>query len=190
MNAAITFESYRSLSAVRQRLMMGALCLATVGWLSPLRVGVVRGHSMDPTLHTGQVIAVDRGFFGSHPLTVGDVVLFHGEHGVYVKRVHAVAGQTVTLLKEGDGEDTGWVPITREAARQTAASLGSTASEWLRRVPVPAGTFFALGDALHNSEDSRDFGPVPVEQIIGRVLPIGAPLVGPEVASAVTTVRG
>lgn len=42
------------------------------------------------------------------------------------------------------------------------------------------GTFFALGDALHNSEDSRDFGPVPVERIIGRVLQIVASLAAPE----------
>lgn len=175
MDTAITCKGQWRVTPLLRRLVAGAVCLAVVGWLSPLRVGVVRGNSMDPSLHSGQVIAVDLGFYRSNWLAVGDVVLFHGEHGVYVKRVHAVAGQIVTLVREGVGDGDGWVPITREGARRVAASLGSAASPWLRRVPVPAGTFFALGDALHDSEDSRDFGPVPVEQIIGRVLSFSNP---------------
>jgi signal peptidase I len=162
----------------RKRLLIGALGVTAAACLLPVRVGVVMGHSMDPTLHTGQLLAVDRSYYRNHPLTVGDVVLFRGEHGVYVKRVYAVAGQTVNLLEESDG--TMWVPVAPGAEQRIAARLASTDPTRLRSVDVPAGRFFALGDALQNSEDSRDFGPVSTEQIIGRVLPLGASLAAPD----------
>jgi signal peptidase I len=163
-----------------RRLLVGALGLTAACWLLPIRIGVVSGHSMDPTLRTGQVLAVDRGYYRGGSPMVGDVVLFRGESGVYVKRVYAVAGQTVSLLEQGEGEDVERLPVARTAERRIAARLTGVHSTRLCRVPVPEGTFFALGDAVHNSEDSRDFGPVPVEKIIGRVLPIGATLAAPD----------
>jgi signal peptidase I len=166
--------------ASRRRCMLaGMLSLTAVAWLSPLRVGVVRGHSMDPTLHSGQVVALDRAFYRSQPPAVGDVVFFRGEHGVYVKRVYAVAGQMVHLLEERDGGAPMGVPVAPEAVRRLAARLATLPRMRLRRILVPKGMFFALGDAINNSEDSRDFGPVPVERVLGRVLPIGASLAEP-----------
>jgi signal peptidase I len=154
--------------------------LAVAAWLLPVRIGVVTGNSMDPTLRDRQIVAVDRGYYRRHRLAVGDVVLFRGEHGVYVKRVHALPGETVHLVEAGDGAEAERLPVARGEEREIAARLAGNRFARLRQVPVPEGTFFALGDALQNSEDSRDFGPVPQEEILGRVLPIGASLAAPE----------
>jgi signal peptidase I len=168
----------RNRRCLRRRLLVITLVLTVAAAASPARIGIIRGHSMDPTLHSGQVVVVDRGFYRRDPLCVGDVVLFRGEHGVYVKRVYAVAGQAVYLIGE-DGELSVSLPVSQETARRIVSEPSTAQSARLRRVAVPAGTFFALGDAIGNSEDSRDFGPVPVERILGRVLPLGASLAAP-----------
>src|SRR5205823_3276673 len=130
-----------------RRLVMLAVSIATAAWLCPLRVGIVQGHSMDPTLHTGQVLAVDHSYYRHQPVSVGDVVLFHGEHGVYVKRVLAIGGQTVTLIEDGTGDAKESTPVARGSERKIAA-LAAKGLLKLRRVPVPSGAFFALGDAI------------------------------------------
>jgi signal peptidase I len=163
-----------------RRFLTGALCLAAGAWLFPIHPAVVSGHSMDPTLHTGQWLAVDQSYYRGQNPQVGDVVLFHGQHGVYVKRVYAVGGQTVNLVEQGEGEGVERFPVMHGAERRMAAVLTGNSDARLRRVLVPEGTFFALGDALNNSEDSRDFGPVGVEKVIGRVLPLGASLDSPD----------
>jgi len=166
------------------------MSLAAAGWWLPWRIGIVDGHSMDPTLHTGQVVAVDRAFYQRHPLSVGDVVFFRGEDGVYVKRIYAVAGQTVYLLDPESGAGSELIPIDPAMARRITAERRENRPGKVRRVLVPDGTFFALGDALWNSEDSRDFGPVPVEKIVGRVLPIGTTLGEPGSVTSRRRTRG
>jgi len=45
------------------------------------------------------------------------------------------------------------------------ASLAVLVTLTVRRLRLPSGTFFALGDSLNNSIDSRDLGPIAVEKI-------------------------
>ncbi len=57
---------------------------------------------------------------------------------------------------------------------QSRIILGSPDEEYR----VPPGSYFALGDNSYNSRDSRYFGPVPAQNVVGRGLVVYWPFVG------------
>jgi signal peptidase I len=52
--------------------------------------------------------------------------------------------------------------------------LGSPQTEYT----VPRASYFALGDNSYHSSDSRYFGPVPEQNVVGRGLVVYWPFVG------------
>lgn len=163
----------------RYYLTSGSILSALVAiWgLSPCRVGVVMGHSMDPTLRSGQLIAIERNYYRTHRPQAGEIVVFRHEDTTYVKRVYAAEGDTIFLLADGQaGARTLIQPVRRAQVERVRAAMRRSSQLTVRRLRLPSGTFFALGDSLNNSIDSRDLGPIANEELVGRVQPLfGAP---------------
>jgi signal peptidase I len=114
------------------------------------------GHeSMAPTLLGGDRFVVD---LRSRTPERGEIVVFESpkEPVAFVKRVVALPGDVVEA-------DAAGVRVNGTLARAGPA-------EPFGPVTVPAGRFFALGDNLAGSLDSRSFGPVGIDAIKGRVL--------------------
>jgi signal peptidase I len=160
--------------------LRGGMLLSTllgVWGLSPCRVGVVVGHSMAPTLGSGQLIAIERDYYRAHGPQPGEIVVFRHAGTTYVKRVYAVEGETVFFLTDGKaGARTLLQPVCRAQVERVRAAVGRQSILSVRRLRIPPGSFFALGDSLNNSIDSRDLGPIANEELIGRVQPLfGAP---------------
>lgn len=161
-----------------RRVYLVSLTLATALWMawhaSPCVLGVVMGKSMEPTLQSGQVIAIDRHYYRTHRPRPGEIVVFRYNGETYVKRVYAVEGQTIHLLAEGRGGAPTLVqPIRPGHEGYVAAAAARSASLAVRKVKVPEGCFYALGDCLSNSIDSRELGPIDARSIIGRVRVLG-----------------
>jgi signal peptidase I len=159
----------------RRHLVRVSVLGALLGvWsFSPWRVGVVLGHSMDPTLHSGQLIAIERDYYRHHRPRPGEIVVFRHDGMTYVKRVYAAEGQTFCLIAEGErGARTLIRPIFpgEEASVRTAMRRATMLA--VRRLRVPEGSFFALGDALSCSIDSRELGLIESGELIGRVRPL------------------
>ncbi len=143
----------------------------------------VEGPSMEPTLVEGQHLLVNKLVFlrldvgaalpflsdpESEPAYVfraprrGDVVVFRypiDPTRDFVKRVVGVPGDTVEIRR-------GEVFVNGEAIEEPyVVHRGSSHAEM---VVVPEGSYYVLGDNRGASQDSREWGTVPAENIIGR----------------------
>jgi signal peptidase I len=153
----------------------------------------VDGHSMDNSLDHNEMLLVNRNayfsfdqdkWFGwipgvdtddgavSYPFGTperGDIVVLNppieGEDKPYIKRVIGIPGDTIAIHDDGvyvngtrldepyiDGRPTRCIPES-----QVCGPL-----------EVPADAVFVMGDNRTNSSDSRTFGLVPIDNIIGK----------------------
>jgi signal peptidase I len=127
-----------------------------------IQVSVVKGHSMEPCLHDGDRLVVDRVSYNLAEVGRGDVVVLRYPRNPsvdFVKRVVAVPGDRVAmrhgvLLVNGDvADDYGCIPDLQDLAE----------------LVVPDEQFFVLGDNRPVSCDSREFGLVPHALLRGKV---------------------
>ena len=159
-----------------------ALFLALHTTVQPFRV---EGASMQPTLDEGEYIIVNKLYYlrlephkianlipfvsvesddPAYPFNVpgaGDVVIFKfpkDESREFVKRIVGEPGDVVEI-KRGEVYVDG-APIQDDLARLDRRTMAA--------MTVPPDHYFVLGDNRGNSNDSRDWGPVPAENIVGK----------------------
>jgi signal peptidase I len=122
----------------------------------------VYGSSMEPNLHTDQRLVVEKVSYRLHTPHRGDVVVVRmPERGpdLLIKRIIALPGETIDIRN-------GTVYINQQPldepylVRRSGSSYGPTT--------VPEGHVFVLGDNRGASNDSRVFGAVSIDRIVGR----------------------
>lgn len=132
-----------------------------------LRSFDVQGNSMSPTLQHGErVTAFLPGVPGRQDIVILDAPpRARSPHSPgFIKRVVAVGGDTVSCCSGGHLEVNGAV-VREPYAEPSQPSIA--------RVRVPRGDVFVLGDNRMNSEDSRSWGPVPADLVVGTVVARG-----------------
>jgi signal peptidase I len=147
--------------------------------------------SMEPTLDIGQRVLVNRlgNRFGDP--SVGDVIVFHPPAGAESgsgDQCGAQPPEGQVCLKETPAEaDTTFVKrvvagpgdririqaghVIRNGKRVTepyAQRCVGGGCDFPREVRIPAGHWFMMGDNRGDSDDSRFWGPVPRDWIIGK----------------------
>ena len=151
----------------------------------------VEGSSMDPTLESGQYLIVnkiiyasfelndvapyvpfvhendgpaERTLFAFHSPVRGEVVIFHYPQNPerdFVKRVIGIPGDTIEI-RRGDVYRNGDLLEEDYVTHDSARSYDP--------VTVSAGHYYVLGDNRRASNDSRDWGLVPADYIVGRAM--------------------
>lgn len=127
-----------------------------------LRLGVVNGSSMEPTLHDHDVVVIWQ--LGYQP-KVGDIIVTDKDNELGIsltKRVIATGGQHVQIENGA---------LFVDGAEQLESYLleDDDQSVVLDTV-VPAGQVFLMGDNRNGSYDSRALGCFPTGDIMGEVI--------------------
>jgi len=137
----------------------------------------VDGESMLPNLDDGEMLLVNRNayeyadiggnrYYPFDPPERGDVIVFdppNGSDKPYIKRIIGLPGEEVTF---GDGNVFINGELLPEDYIKDRTRCGARSDNC--DVIVPDGYVFVLGDHRSNSSDSRVFGPVPVQNIVGK----------------------
>lgn len=123
----------------------------------------VDGSSMEPTLHSGEFLIVNKLAYKLGSPRIGDVVVFHPPRDVeqeYIKRVIGLPGDTV-VVKDGKVSVNGKI-----LDEPYIAAPPRYESRWV----VPPNSLFVLGDNRNNSSDSHNWGPVSLDQVVGKAI--------------------
>jgi len=153
---------------------LGKIALVAFVLVVGLRVFVfqpflVRGASMEPNFHNWDYLIVDEITYRFARPDRGDVVVFtypNDPSQRYIKRIIGLPGETIKL-------ENGSITITKGTEQ-----FALDESEYLRGEETAGSVFttlgqneyFVMGDNRRYSSDSRSWGSLPAENIIGRAL--------------------
>jgi len=171
------------------------LALAIQAWI--VKPYQIPSESMEPTLDVGQRVLVNRFLYHFTDPSIGDIVVFHPPVGAdngtecgvkvrgleptdvgmacpkptagessqnFIKRIVAGPGDTLSV-KDGhpvvNGEWKREESFTLPCGNAGACNLPKT-------ITIPADHYFMMGDNRGASDDSRFWGPVPRDWLIGK----------------------
>jgi len=135
---------------------------------------IVDGSSMVPTYHNSDYLLIDKLTYRFREPKRGEVIVFQYPRNPqenYIKRIIGLPGDTVeikgdTVTIKNDANPNG-VTLTEDYI-----NLGSTTAPFATDMSTTlgAGQYFVMGDNRHASSDSRFFGPLDEQYLIGRPL--------------------
>lgn len=165
------------------------LALAIQAWV--VKPYKIPSGSMEPTLDIGQRVLVNRFVYHFKDPKIGDIVVFHPPKGAdqgevcgavrknrepcskptpeessqnFIKRIVAEPGDTVAI-KEGH-------PVVNGVEKKDEPYINPCPTDpncnMSKPITVPPDMYFMMGDNRGASDDSRFWGPVPRDWIIGE----------------------
>jgi signal peptidase I len=147
-------------------IIAGALLVAIVVKTFLIQAFYIPSGSMLPTLEEQDRVLVNKLSYDLHGVHRGDLVVFKGPDQAegqvrdLIKRVIGLPGETIEAR---DGQ----LLVNGRVLEEPYLGDGITTGP-LEPQRVPADHYFVMGDNRGNSKDSRFFGPIDEDSIIGR----------------------
>jgi signal peptidase I len=157
----------RTLVDVLETLILSAVLFLGINAVSA-RVRV-EGSSMEPSLHDGEFVIVNRLAYRFGTPEHGDVVVFHYPRNPEEENIKRIIGKAGDQVRIVDGQ----VFVNDDMIDESyIAAPPRYTGEW----EVPEGSLFVLGDNRNNSSDSHVWGPLSMDFVIGKAIFVYWPL--------------
>ncbi|MGA8325353.1 MAG: signal peptidase I [Candidatus Cybelea sp.] len=156
----VRFLRRRSVANLALQLALLAVLVAAFF----VRLPQVAGLSMEPYIRSGEYVLINTFAYRIGVPHRGEIVAFRHEgdaRSVFIKRVIGLPGDRIRI-------DRGQVYIN--GARLEEPYVAHADGRSFAQVLVPASSVYVLGDNRAESEDSRFFGPVGDDRLIGRAI--------------------
>jgi signal peptidase I len=152
---------FRSLLDIVETLVFSLLLFAGINALTArIRVD---GMSMEPTLHSGEFVIVNRLAYRLGEPQRGDIIVFQfppNPEQEYIKRIIGLPGDQVVIAKNR-------VEVNGELLKEPYIAARP---RYETTLTVPENSLYVLGDNRNNSSDSHNWGPVPFPNIVGKAV--------------------
>lgn len=126
---------------------------------------LVNGDSMNPTYQNNDFLIFSKIAYKNHSPQKGDIVIVDGKSKDLdidiIKRVVATPGDTVEIKK-------GQLIINDKKVKEDY--IDETMNKDMHKMTVKKNTVFIMGDNRNHSIDSRVFGSIPIQDIMGKVI--------------------
>lgn len=133
-----------------------AFLIVTCFILLNFKIEIISGQSMAPTLSSGQVTIVNKNV---DKYQENDIVVFNTEtYGVCVKRIVGVEGDTIKITNNKVFKNNIEIP--------SYENIGYEDAEYT----LKNNEYFVVGDNSRASIDSRNYGVICYDDIIGKVI--------------------
>ncbi len=152
----------RRITATRTVLQVAVLAVLAMAFF--MRAPVVSGVSMAPRIGSGEVVLIDTIAYRMHAPERGDIIAFHHDGpapAVFIKRVIGLPGDRIAI-------DRGTVIVDGMTLAEPYVHFSDGRS--FGPVVVPARALYVLGDNRAESDDSRYWGFVPEDRVIGKAV--------------------
>lgn len=129
----------------------------------------VSGSSMVPTLHTGDYLITEKLSYRFRDPKHGEIIVLKNprdESQDFIKRIIAVPGDTLQIINDVVYLN-GQILSENYLPRGTPTHSGAFVTED-SQIKVASNQYFVFGDNREHSSDSREWGPVTKEEIVGR----------------------
>ncbi len=155
-------------------VLIGAVIVALIFRAFLFQAFWIPSGSMEGTLEIQDRVMVNRLSYRLHDVNRGDVIVFHKPEDLrsdineLIKRVMALEGETI------EGRDNA-VYVDGQRVAESYLDPADTIFDF-GPTTVPEGHVFVMGDNRDDSTDSRVFGAIPLDSIVGRAFVVFWPM--------------
>jgi len=156
----VRFLRWRSVANLGLQLALLAALIAAFF----VRLPQVAGLSMEPYIRSGEYVLINTFAYRFGSPHRGEIVAFRHEEdarAVFIKRVIGLPGDRIRI-------DRGQVYLNGNKLDEPYVQRADSRS--FGEIVVPPSSVYVLGDNRAESEDSRSFGPVGDDRLIGRAV--------------------
>lgn len=148
-------------------IVAGALLVALVVKTFLIQAFFIPSLSMYSTLDEGDRVLVNKLSYRFGDIERGDIVVFERPDNLPESAIKDLIKRVVGLPGDVLESKGGRVYVNGKVLEEGYLDEGQTTSN-LDRLEVPEGHIFVMGDNRTNSEDSRVFGPIDDDLVVGR----------------------
>lgn len=143
-------------------LQIAILCALALAFF--MRTPQVSGLSMAPHIDSGEIVVINTMAYRFGRPSRGQIIAFHHDSPapeIFIKRIIGLPGDRIAI-------DKGRVTVNGASLDEPYVRFPD--GRTFAQVTVPQGTLYVLGDNRADSDDSRFWGFVHQDQVLGKAL--------------------